>query len=510
LTDPLRLPYLPTLPMRFEGTVTIDAPREAVWGFLTDPESVASCAPGVETVEVLVPNKLFRATASVGFGSVRARFVTDVEWLDLDPPSRARMKAHGNAPGSAVDATSEMELRDAEDGTTELEWSADVSVVGTIASLAARLMGGVTQKLTAAFFEKVKTRVEGAAPKSYRFGPVPLAEAEGKLLGHNVTGADGTLALRKGRPLSVADVALLGSLGRTSVYVAEPGSGDVGEDEAARRVAQSSLGAGLKLVGPSSGRANLVATTLGVLRVDAGRLARVNEIEGFAVATLTGDRPVRDGQVVATVKVLPFALPEEAVRQGEAEAGEGGPLLSVTPLVERAVVLLLCGSPSSRERVARDFEPPLRARMGTLGSSIRSLEFVPLEDEKGETALAEALRRQVAAGAEILLLAGETAIVDRHDIAPRAIERAGGDVVAFGAPVDPGQLLLLAYFGTVPLVAAPGCARSAKENVLDLVLPRLLAGDRLGRSDLVGLGHGGLLEDVPERGLPRGKIGPVS
>jgi molybdenum cofactor cytidylyltransferase len=492
--------------MRFEGTVKIGAPREVVWQFLTDPEKVSGCAPGVESVEVVVPDERFRATASVGFGSVRARFVTDVEWLDLDPPSRARMKAHGNAPGSAVDATSEMSLRDAGDGGTELEWSADVTVVGTIASLAARLMGGVTQKLTASFFEEVKKRIESGAPKPYRFGPVPLAEAEGKLLGHNVTGADGALALRKGRPLTAEDVALLGRLGRASVYVAEPGTGDVGEDEAARRVAQAALGPGLKLVGPTSGRANLVATTLGVLRADAARLARVNEIEGFAVATLAGDRPVRDGQVVATVKVLPFALPGEVVHQGEAAAGEGGPLLSVTPLVDRAVVLLLCGSPSARERVARDFEPPLRARMGALGSKVRSLEFVPLEDEKGELALAESLRRQVDAGAELILLAGETAIVDRHDIAPRAIERAGGEVVAFGAPVDPGQLLLLAYFGTVPLVAAPGCARSPKENVLDLVLPRLLAGDRLGRADLVGLGHGGLLEDVPERGAPRGAM----
>jgi molybdenum cofactor cytidylyltransferase len=492
--------------MHFEGTVDITAPREAVWRFLTDPQKVAGCAPGVESVEVVVPNERFRATASVGFGSVRARFVTDVEWLDLEAPSRARMKAHGNAPGSAVDATSEMALRDAGDGGTELQWSADVTVVGTIASLAARLMGGVTQKLTGAFFDEVKKRIEGDAPRPYRFGPVPLAEAEGRLLGHNVTGPDGTPALRKGRPLTAADVAFLESLGRISVYVAEPGSGDVGEDEAARRVAEAALGQGLKLVGPSSGRANLVATTLGVLRVDRARLAWVNEIEGFAVATLAGDRPVRDGQVVATVKVLPFALPDEVVRLGETTAREGGPLLSVTPLADRAVVLLLCGSPSARERVARDFEPPLRARMGALGSSVRSLEFVPLEDEKGEAALAEALRRQVDAGADLLLLAGETAIVDRHDIAPRAIERAGGEVVAFGAPVDPGQLLLLAYFGNVPLVAAPGCARSAKENVLDLVLPRLLAGDRLSRADLVGLGHGGLLEDVPERGAPRGEV----
>ncbi|HEY7728851.1 MAG TPA: SRPBCC domain-containing protein, partial [Candidatus Eisenbacteria bacterium] len=118
--------------MHFEGTVDITAPREAVWRFLTDPQKVAGCAPGVESVEVVVPNERFRATASVGFGSVRARFVTDVEWLDLEAPSRARMKAHGNAPGSAVDATSEMALRDAGDGGTELQWSADVTVVGTI------------------------------------------------------------------------------------------------------------------------------------------------------------------------------------------------------------------------------------------------------------------------------------------------------------------------------------------------------------------------------------------
>jgi molybdenum cofactor cytidylyltransferase len=207
------------------------------------------------------------------------------------------------------------------------------------------------------------------------------------------------------------------------------------------------------------------------------------------------------------VKVLPFAIPEDTARAAVAAAGEGGSLLSVTPLSQRAVVLLLCGSPSARERVARDFEPPLRARLAALGSSIHALEFVPLEDETGEVALADALRRHVDGGAELLLLAGETAIVDRHDIAPRAIERAGGEVVAFGAPVDPGQLLLLARFGSVPLVAAPGCARSAKENVLDVVLPRLLAGDRLERADLVGLGHGGLLEDVPERGAPRGEIG---
>ena len=145
----------------------------------------------------------------------------------------------------------------------------------------------------------------------------------------------------------------------------------------------------------------------------------------------------------------------------------------------------------------------VKERIEALGSKVQAVEYVSLEDEAGEAALGEALRRVVEAGAALVLLAGETAIVDRHDIAPRALERAGGEVVCFGAPVDPGNLLLLGRLRGVAVVGAPGCARSPRENVVDAVLPRLLAGDVLTRADIVALGHGGLLEDVPERGSPR-------
>jgi molybdenum cofactor cytidylyltransferase len=340
----------------------------------------------------------------------------------------------------------------------------------------------------------------------FRFGPVPLEEAVGKLLGHNVAGSDGRPALRKGRPLSREDVALLNRLGRKVVYVAEPGTSDLDEDAAARRVAQAAQGPGLRLVGPGSGRANLVATGRGVLRVEAARLLRLNELEGITVATLPGHTHVREGQVVATVKVIPFALPEALVLAAEEAAAQGGALLRVDPILPRSASLLLCGSTPARERIVRDFEPPLRARLEALGATLRTAGYVPLEDEAGEKALAAALRREVDEGAGLIVLAGETAIVDRHDIAPRAIERAGGEVTAFGAPVDPGNLLLLAYLGAVPVLGAPGCARSSKHNVVDAVLPRLLAGDRLGRADLAALGHGGLLEDVPERPMPRHQV----
>jgi molybdenum cofactor cytidylyltransferase len=256
-------------------------------------------------------------------------------------------------------------------------------------------------------------------------------------------------------------------------------------------------------VGPHTGRANLLATGLGLLRVDPARLHELNRHEGVTVATLRNHSSVRAAQLVATIKVIPFALPALGLTTAERSAGAAGPLLRVDPLPPRSVAVLLSGSPPARERVVREFVPPLRSRIERLGSTLDTVEFVSLEDEAGEAALAEALRRAVDAGAGLILLAGETAIVDRHDVAPRALERAGGRVVSFGAPVDPGNLLLVGQLGATGVLGLPGCARSPRENVIDAVLPRLLAGDCLTREDVVGLGHGGLLEDVPERGAPR-------
>ena len=148
--------------MRFNGTVVIHAPRERVWRFLTDPHELMQCAPGLESLDIIAPNERFRAVASAGFGAVKATFITDVTWTSLDAPNHASMKMHGKAPGSVFDATSEMQLTDAGDGATNLAWSSDVTVVGTIASLAARLMGPVTKSLTDSFFRCVSKRIEGS------------------------------------------------------------------------------------------------------------------------------------------------------------------------------------------------------------------------------------------------------------------------------------------------------------------------------------------------------------
>ena len=146
--------------MQLKGDVTIKAPRKRVWDFMTDPEQIGQCAPGVEKIEMIQPLKKYRGIVSIGFGSVKARFSGQVDILELEEPNRARLKAHGSATGSVADAISEMSLSDGPDGSTLVHWTADVNVAGQLASLASRLMVPVSQKLAAQFYEEVRKRIE--------------------------------------------------------------------------------------------------------------------------------------------------------------------------------------------------------------------------------------------------------------------------------------------------------------------------------------------------------------
>ena len=335
-----------------------------------------------------------------------------------------------------------------------------------------------------------------------KFAPVPLSEAKGKILGHNIADADGRRLLRKGKPLSDDDLAKLRALGRRSVYVAQMETDDVDENTAARRIAAAVRGPGLHTPGVSYGRANLLADQIGILRVDVERLARINQSNGVTLATFLNHSPVQANQIVATVKIIPYAVPESIVSEAESIANGGSSVVRVDALPAHSVGMILSGSTSIQQKLVSDFIP-LRERIERLGSSLTHTDFVALEDEADEAALTEMLKEQISSGVKMILIAGETAIMDAHDIVPRAVERAGGRVESVGAPVDPGNLLMLAYIGNVPVVGAPGCARSKKVNIVDWILPRLLAGDRLTRRDIIQLGHGGLLQEIRERGMPR-------
>lgn len=152
--------------MHLKGDVTIRAPRKQVWDFMTDPEQIGQCAPGVEKIEVIEPLKKYRGVVSVGFGAVKARFSGEVDVLELDEPNYAKLKAHGSATGSVADAISEVRFSDGPDGSTVVHWTADVTVAGQLASLASRLMVPVSEKLAGIFYDQVRKKIESQNIKS--------------------------------------------------------------------------------------------------------------------------------------------------------------------------------------------------------------------------------------------------------------------------------------------------------------------------------------------------------
>jgi molybdenum cofactor cytidylyltransferase len=243
-----------------------------------------------------------------------------------------------------------------------------------------------------------------------------------------------------------------------------------------------------------------------VLRINVELLERINELEGLTLSTKYTHTLVQPKEIVATVKIIPYSLPMSYLQCAEELAAvKKTALISVDMLTPQPVSMIFSGSASMREKLNADFAP-LIERVQGMGSFITATDYVELEDAEGEIQLANVLLRRCQEGAKIILLAGETAIMDRYDIIPRALERAGGRVEVIGAPVDPGNLLMLGYLERTPVLGAPGCARSKKINIIDWVLPRLLAGDYLLRSDFIRLGHGGLLEDTNQRPAPRDKV----
>lgn len=322
-----------------------------------------------------------------------------------------------------------------------------------------------------------------------RLVTVPAAAAVGKILCHNILDSSGRKAFRKGQIVKPEDVARLLALGHDEICVAKLEPGDVHEDAAATRLAQAVSGPGLQATKPSTGRVNLTAAERGVLYVQPEALAATNAPDGLTVATLRRHTVVPARKIVATLKIIPYAVPEQRLRSVEAVLQETGPVVWLRPLLPRQVSLILTGSEAGRAGVIAGFEPPLRERVEALGSRSAPAIFVP-EDAQH---IARAVQGALDGGSQLIILAGETSIMDVDDVTPQGIRLAGARIEHYGVPVEPGNLLLLAYAGDVPIMGAPGCARSRHINVIDLVLPRLLAGERVQGGDLAALGEGGLL-----------------
>ncbi|MBC7810659.1 MAG: molybdopterin-binding protein [Burkholderiales bacterium] len=333
-----------------------------------------------------------------------------------------------------------------------------------------------------------------------KFGPVPLDDAVGHLIAHKLLDGNGHKLFSKGHRLTATDVDVLRANDLTEVVVAALDTTDLHEDEAAQRVGMALSGAGVKVKAPGVGRANLIAQTSGPLRLNVPALERLNNIdEGITIATIREHTLVHPGDLLALVKIIPYAVPESRVVDVEATASEHAPILAVRPLQAHSVGLIVSGPAHARDQLVESFRQPVKNRIEPLGSSLAETLYVA----HTVAAITEAISAQKDAGRGLILLAGVSAIIDREDVVPSALEAAGGNVAHFGVPVDPGSLLMLGYLADVPVIGAPGCIKSMKTNVIDWILPRLLAGERLTHAHLVAMGHGGLLDDIHDRPMPR-------
>ncbi len=338
-----------------------------------------------------------------------------------------------------------------------------------------------------------------------KFGEVPVAEAEGAILAHSLK--LGAAALKKGRVLSAADLGLIAEAGLSSITVARLEPGDVGEDAAAERVAAAAIGPGISAAAPFTGRVNLHAETKGVLVFDRERVDRLNLVdEAITLGTLSPFAVVEPRQMVATIKVIPFAASEHAVTECARAAIVGGPLLRVAEFRPLSVGLIQTRLPGLKESILDKTREVTLGRLSVLGCNLvceTRCAHVTAE-------LAGAIGKAFAQDIDLLLIHGASAILDRRDVIPAAIEAAGGQVDHFGMPVDPGNLLLLGHIDGRVVLGLPGCARSPKVNGFDWVLERLVAGLPVGSEEIMRMGSGGLLAEIPSRPLPRAEAKPPS
>jgi molybdenum cofactor cytidylyltransferase len=336
-----------------------------------------------------------------------------------------------------------------------------------------------------------------------RFGEVPVAEAEGAILAHSLK--LGTTALKKGRVLSRADIDVIASSGLAAITVARLDPGDVGENEAAERVAAAAVGSGITAAAPFTGRVNLHAEAHGLLVFDRDRVDRLNLVdEAITLGTLPPFTVVEPRQMVATVKIIPFAAPEAAVHDCARAAITSGPLLRVAPFQALSVGLVQTRLPGLKEGILDKTRQATEGRLTALGCRLVLEERCAHATAELAALIQNAMAREI----DLLLIHGASAILDRRDVIPAAIVTAGGRIDHFGMPVDPGNLLLLGHVGERPALGLPGCARSPKVNGLDWVLERLVAGLPVGPAEIMRMGSGGLLAEIPSRPLPRAEAKP--
>jgi molybdenum cofactor cytidylyltransferase len=332
------------------------------------------------------------------------------------------------------------------------------------------------------------------------FGSAALADARGTIMAHSQK--VGERMIRKGALLDDAAIEALREAGRTEVICARLEPGDVPEDIAAHRLAEPLVAPLIARSRAATGRVNLSAEAPGLLRVDAARIDRLNTIdEAMTIGTLPDYAVVAPKDLIATIKIIPFSVPGTVLAVAEALVRQRPGPLTLHPFQPLKVGLVITALPGLKDSVTDKTIAITEARVSALTGSL----LPPVHCAHAEDAIGQALEGLVRDGADLLLVIGASAVVDRRDVGPAGIVRAGGEILHFGMPVDPGNLICLGRIGARPALVLPGCARSPSLNGIDFVLSRLFAGIEVTPRDMMRMGVGGLLKEMETRPMPREK-----
>jgi len=331
-----------------------------------------------------------------------------------------------------------------------------------------------------------------------KFGRVPLAEADGAILVHTLKA--GRATIRKGSRLGASELTALRAAGYEVVMAARLELEDVGEDDAAGAIAAAATGAHVSHSAAANGRCNLIAEVPGLAVLDRVRIDALNSTdEGATIATIEPLRVVQPGELLATIKIVPFAVSKTTVERCVAAAGGPQPMVAVADFAPKRVGLLQTVMPGAKQSLVEKMAHASRKRVERLGGELIDIGTCAHDEQ----AVVESLSRLVEHRCDIALVLGASAIADRRDVVPAAIKHAGGRIRRFGMPVDPGHLTLLAELGAMTVLGVPGSSRSQRRQGFDWILQCLFAGLDVDDETISRLGVGGLLKEIPERPMPR-------
>lgn len=333
---------------------------------------------------------------------------------------------------------------------------------------------------------------------------VRVEEAVGMVLGHDLTkivpGRSKGPAYKKGHIIQSEDIPRLLDMGKEHLYVLDLGRDLVHEDEAAQRIARAAVGerepitqgpaggqARFIMSPPSEGKVNITAAQRGLLQVRPELVEAINCIDDVVLATLGNHSPVEAGELVAGSRIIPLAIPKAAMEKVEAICAQAGPVLDLMPYRSHRVGIVTTGNEVFTGRIQDGFGPAVRKKLAQYPAEVLGQEIVPDDAQR----IREAIFSFKEQGATLILVTGGMS-VDPDDVTPSAIRSTGAAIITYGVPVLPGAMLLVAYLEGMPLVGVPGCVMYDKTTAFDLVLPRLFAGQKIAKTDLIKLGYRGL------------------